>query len=332
MVSSAGRRSAGRRVVLVGCVASLVAACSSDGGDGAATIDGAETTVGADTTTAAVAPGERAGIVDIGDGREVYLQCRGVGEPTVVLVSGFADNADVWNTPADPEGDPRTVDADVAAFSRVCAYDRPGTTSSRSTPVPQPTSAQDAADDLERLLAASGEVGPYVLVGHSYGGPIIRLFASDHPTEVAGMVLVDALSEDLPNLLTTAQRALFEEMNSPPPVADAEALDLQGTVDALEGSPPPPAVPVVVLTADQPQLTPELLASGNLPAGVDQAFADALWSAQLIAQDLLAARFDGAEHVKVTNSNHYIQLYNPQLVIDSIRQVVDTARGTEAED
>ena len=141
-----------------------------------------------------------------------------------------------------------------------------------------------------------------------------------------------ALSEDLPNLLTTTQRALFEELNSPPPVADAEALDLQGTVDTLEGSPPPPAVPVVVLTADQPQLTPELIASGNLPAGVDQAFADALWSAQLIAQDLLAAKFDGAEHVKVTNSTHYIQLYNPQLVIDSIRQVVDTARATEPED
>ena len=46
----------------------------------------------------------------------------------------------------------------------------------------------------------------------------------------------------------------------------------------------------------------------------------------------MAAKFDGAEHVKVTNSTHYIQLYNPQLVIDSIRQVVDTARGTEPED
>ena len=146
------------------------------------------------------------------------------------------------------------------------------------------------------------------------------------------MVLVDALSEDLPNLLTTAQRALFEELNSPPPAADAEGLDLQGTIDALAGAPSPPAVPVVVLTADRPQLTPEVLASGDLPAGVDQAFADALWSAQLIAQDLLAARFDGAEHVKVTNSTHYIQLDNPQLVIDSIRQAVHTVRGTDPQD
>ena len=325
MLGSSGRQGACRLVVLVGCVVSLVGACSSDDGGGA------ETTVGADTTAVAISSDERAGAVDIGDGRELYLECRGTGEPTVVLVSGFADSAEVWNTPADPAGDPQTVFAGVEALSRVCAYDRPGTTSSRSTPVPQPTSAQDAADDLERLLAASGEPGPFVLVGHSYGGPIIRVFASDHPTEVAGMVLVDALSEDLPNLLTTAQRALFEELNSPPPVADAEELDLQGTVDALEGSPPPPAVPVVVLTADQPQLTPEVIASGNVPAGVDQAFADALWSAQMIAQDLLAAKFDGAEHVKATNSTHYIQLYNPQLVIDSIRQVVDTARGTEPE-
>ena len=91
-------------------------------------------------------------------------------------------------------------------------------------------------------------------------------------------------------------------------------------------------MPVIVLTADRPQLTPEVIASGRLPPGVNQTFADALWSAQLAAQDELAAKFPGAEHVTATDSTHYIQYDNPELVIDSVRGVVETVRSTQAED
>jgi hypothetical protein len=87
-----------------------------------------------------------------------------------------------------------------------------------------------------------------------------------------------------------------------------------------------PPVPVIVLTADRPQLTAEVLAAGQLPAGVDQEFADALWASQLAAQEELAKKFPGAEHITNTSSTHYIQLDNPQLVTDSIRQVVDADR------
>jgi pimeloyl-ACP methyl ester carboxylesterase len=287
-----------------------------------------------DTSTQAAAveeaEGDFAGLVDIGGGRQIYMECSGTGSPTVVLESGLRDAADVWSMSSAGEGAP-TVFPEVANFTRVCAYDRPGTvvggeSPSRSDPVSQPTAAQDAAADLHALLSAAEEPGPYVLVGHSYGGPIIRLYASAHPADVAGLVLVDALSEDLPNGLTPTQQALFEEINTPPPDTDAEVLDLQGTFQQLGESPPVPQVPTIVLTADQPQLTAELLASGELPAGVDQEFADALWAAQLAAQDELAKMFPGAEHITNTNSTHYIHTEQPQLVIDSIRQVVDGAR------
>jgi hypothetical protein len=86
---------------------------------------------------------------------------------------------------------------------------------------------------------------------------------------------------------------------------------------------------VVVLTADRPQLTKEALAKGQFPAGVDQEFADALWAAQLAAQDKLAEKFPGAKHITDTNSTHYIQFDNPQLVTDSIRRVVDADRDGE---
>ena len=277
------------------------------------------------------AAADRAGTVDVGGGRELYLECHGTGSPTVILVSGLGDSAEVWSARLD-EADPETpaVSDDVAALTRVCAYDRPGTGGSRSTDVDQPTSAQISADDLHELLIASGEQGPFVLAGHSYGGPIIRLFASDHPDEVAGLVLVDALSEDLQSGLTAAQQVVFEQLNTPTR-ADAEFFDFATLVSQLRDSAPVRDVPVIVLTADTPQLTPEAVASGQLPAGVDQEFADALWAAQLSAQDLLPAKFTDAVHVTDTRSDHYIQLGNPQLVIDSIRDVVVEVRETDQE-
>ncbi len=297
---------------------------------------GAGATTNSAADVAASAPSaDFSGLVDIGGGRKMYMTCRGKGSPTVVLVSGLGDAADVWNVTADPKNE-RPVFAEVAEFTRVCAYDRPGTIRvtdddkpSPSTPVEQPTSAKPAAADLDALLRVSGEPGPYVLAGHSYGGPIIRLYAGAHPAEVGGLVLVDALSEDLPNGLTPKQEALLEELNTPPPGTHAESLEESATFKQLRESPPAPTVPTVVLTADRPQLTKEALAKGRFPAGVDREFADALWAAQLAAQEKLAKKFPGAEHITDTNSTHYIQLENPQLVTDSIRRVVDADRDGE---
>src|SRR5829696_10485105 len=235
------------------------------------------------------------GLVDIGGGRKMYMTCHDTGSPTVVLVSGLGNAADIWSVTADPKNE-RPVFSEVAGFTRVCAYDRPGTRRtddklSPSTPVEQPTSAKAAAADLDALLGASGEPGPYVLAGHSFGGPIIRLYASAHPAEVGGLVLIDALSEDLPGGLTPKQEALFEKINTPPPGTRTETLDESATFQQLRESPPAPPVPTVVLTADRPQLTKEALAKGQFPNGVDQKFADALWAAQLAAQEKLAGKF-----------------------------------------
>src|SRR6266699_1889399 len=118
------------------------------------------------------------GLVDIGGGRKIYLKCQGTGWPAVVLVGGRMASADDWSV-ADKSAP--AVLPQVAKFTRVCAYDRPGTPvgekPSRSDPVPQPTTAKDAVADLHALLSAAGETGPYVLVGHSYGGLVVKLYA-----------------------------------------------------------------------------------------------------------------------------------------------------------
>ena len=119
-------------------------------------------------TTVTTAASDFAMRVDIGGGRKMFIECLGAGAPTVVLVSGLDAAADLWHRPEQP--DP-TVFTGVAKFTRVCAYDRPGTPlgagqPSRSDPVAQPTTPKNAVEDLHAVLRAAHVHGPYVLVGH----------------------------------------------------------------------------------------------------------------------------------------------------------------------
>jgi pimeloyl-ACP methyl ester carboxylesterase len=141
-------------------------------------------------------------LVDIG-GRNVYLECRGTGSPTVILESGYRDRGDPWSLNQFELAGATMVLPGVSAFTRVCTYDRPGTAiilddvlqPSRSDPVPMPRTAPDVVAELQALLRAGKVHDPYVLVGHSFGGLFVRLYTSIHPVRVAGLVLVDALSE-----------------------------------------------------------------------------------------------------------------------------------------
>src|ERR1700736_1439515 len=163
------------------------------------------------STAAAVssAPADFSGLVDIGGGRKMYLECRGAGSPTVVLIAGLKASADDWDIAGRTAP---TVFSGVAHVTRGCAYDRPGTPvgeqPSRSDPVRQPTTAADAVADLHALLTALHEPAPYVLAGHSYGGLIAKLYARTYPHDAAGLVLLDALAEGLQDAQTPDQWAV----------------------------------------------------------------------------------------------------------------------------
>ena len=279
------------------------------------------------SVVASLAAADLLGPVDIGDGRKMYLECRGEGSPAVVLISGKGDRADIWST-TNPDNPGPTVFAGVAKLTRVCAYDRPGTIGvaasepSRSDPIPVPTTAAAGAADLWALLSAAEVPGPYVLVGHSMGGLIARLIASDHGHEVTGLVLVDALSEDLYNGLTHDQQAILERLNT-----GVEDYDMLATFEQVRKAPPVAPMPVVVLTAGRPQLTPDVIESGQLPPEVTLAFVDALWAAQMTAQDRLASLFPGGTHVEVRDSTHYIHIDQPEVVVDAIGDVVEAVRA-----
>ena len=284
----------------------------------------------------AAVSGDFAGLVDIGGGRKMYLECRGTGSPSVVLVGGLRASADDWSL-ADKSAP--AVFPEVAKFTRVCAYDRPGTPvdekPSRSDPVPQPTTTGDAVADLHALLTAAGEPGPYVLVAHSYGGLVARLYASTYPKDVCGLVLVDALSEGLQDAETPeqwpTQRKLVEgDVREDLVLYPAlERIDIDRSFDQVRAAPPLHSVPLVVLSADRPwgPQVRSMIAAGKLPSDVPPGFGYVTDAAQKKAQERLAKLVPNAKHITKTNSGHEIPKEQPQLVIDSIRQVVDVVRS-----
>lgn len=140
------------------------------------------------------APGR---LIDVG-GWRLHLNCtgtRGGPTPIVILESGAGDFSVDWSL----------VQPDIARFARVCSYDRAG--SGWSDLGPRPRTMHQIAYELHTLLGKGGEPPPYVLVGHSYGGALVRVYQSMYPAEVVGMVLVEAMSDD-PRRLTADGRVV----------------------------------------------------------------------------------------------------------------------------
>ena len=257
----------------------------------------------------------------------MYMECAGQGSPTVILISGGGIAGDVWYSPL---GKQPTVFPTIARRARVCSYDRPGATRaraeggiSRSDPVPQPVTPAASAGDLQALLDASGEVGPYVLAAHSYGGLVARYFANRHPDEVAGMVLIDSFSPELRDAMVEQWPAWIIGNTTPPAIiADYpgyERVDFDVALDQVQQDKELAAMPMVVLTADAPY--PAMTQPG-VPKGLNVV----IRKAQDVSQVKVADLVPGAEHITETHSGHDIMLENPVLVSQSILDVIGAVR------
>jgi pimeloyl-ACP methyl ester carboxylesterase len=214
------------------------------------------------------------------------------------------------------------VETAIAGTTRVCSYDRPGTGGGASDPAEGPRTGEDAVADLHALLEAAEVPGPYVLVGHSIGGIFVRLYAHAYPDEVAGLVLVDSSHEDqntqLEEMIGPEAWEQMEQMMAQFP--NPEGMDLEATLNEMSdarASGSLPAVPLVVVTAGQPQVSP--LMPPEWPA--EEQFA--------IHQELqvdLASLIPGGVQVIAAQSSHYVHQSQPDIVIDAIEQVVMGAR------
>jgi len=168
-------------------------------------------------------------LVDIG-GRKLHLDCIGLGNPTVVLVHGTGAFSFDWGL----------VQPKVGTFGRVCSYDRAG--NAWSDPVSTPQTFREMADDLHTLMRNAGETGPFVLVGHSGGGELVRVFAAAWPDDIGGAVLVDTGHPDALSIINgRLVRRTAENL-----------IDLQPPVKSGDSAPQPTPVPARVEKIEPP--------------------------------------------------------------------------------
>lgn len=236
-------------------------------------------------------------LVDVG-GHRLYVKCTGRGGPTVILEAALANTSATWNA----------IQPQIARFTTVCSYDRAYLGRSDRSPT-FPITAQSSVDELRTLLRNAGIRGPYVLVGHSYGGWLVQLFArQDGGRRVTGVVLVDATPLDQP--------AIDDRFGRPTPRPEQipEPVDLRTSSQQLLGAPPFPQVPLDVLR--------RTVFPPTFPAEFRQI---------LIERQEAAARLSCRGRLIVAEgAGHFIHIDRPDLVIASIERVVEAAGRTQA--
>jgi pimeloyl-ACP methyl ester carboxylesterase len=248
-------------------------------------------------------------------GRRLALARAGVGAPTVVLETGLEAESEEWEP----------VFQEVKQFTSVCRYDRANR--GRSDPAPKPRSAQDFVADLYSLLVAAAIPRPLVLVAHSLGGLIVRLYAHQYPHYVAGLVLVDPMHEDQfdrigplipapfpgePEALT--QLRSFWTTDWRDPAKNQEGVDFPASQAQAHAIDSLGDIPMLVLTSGTflREAPPELAAHLHM-----------LW--QEMHRELMQ-QSSNATQILVETSGHFIQREQPEAIVAAIRQMLETVR------
>lgn len=295
-------------------------------------------------------------LVDVG-GYQLHLHCTGEGNPTVIL-DAMGTGWSIYWTRVQPE---------LAKLTRVCSYDRAGFGWSDSGPLPR--TGDRMAEELHQLLIRSGIDGPYILIGHSLGGFIMRLFREAHRNDVVGIVLVDAGHErqfeqeefrkfvapgaimfPIIRAMTTIglTRLLFsldaipslfskQEESVQPDIRlllrmgwmqtryfgtmDAEGTALRETCTQVIRAGSLGDLPLIVLTATGP------IWWSDMPPDIDQAKFRKMW---LELQADLPKLSANSRQLFADHSSHFMNFDQPDLIINSVRQMVETTRQKAA--
>jgi pimeloyl-ACP methyl ester carboxylesterase len=280
-----------RRIVTIVVLAVLLASCSGAGDD--------STTTQPPTTRAAT--GELDAAFDVG-GHKLHLRCEGTGSPgspTIVYLHGLGgDGSDI-----------KSINTPLASQARVCTYDRLNV--GRSDSDPGRHTGADSVRDLHALLAAAAVPGPYLLVGFSFGGLLAIMYAGTYPDQVMGLVSLDGslpTDDQVDQLIPADERTQVMAEQE----ANQERVQFYPTVDQAKTLVAKvPDVPVTYLAARPVELPP------NWPVKRMQAF--------IRAKQVQFTRTVAKGRLVEVQSSHDIDLNKPELVIQELQRILDTA-------
>jgi pimeloyl-ACP methyl ester carboxylesterase len=241
------------------------------------------------------------------DGKDQHILDLGSGEPVVVFVSGFGSHLTSYDR----------VQRAVSGFTRTISYDRAGVGKSQLTVANR--SLDTMVDELNRILEQENIPGPYVLVGHSSGGHIVRYFADTYPAKVAGIVLIDPtpeyMDDEIRRLKTPTEVKSYDSLNEhgrDPSWAEG----VKGEADYFDANELkikkirfPDQIPITVLTAMNMRESRH-----SFLKGVNQI--------KLALHKKWLTDAPHIRHVLAHRSGHYIHIDEPKLVISEIRTMV----------
>jgi pimeloyl-ACP methyl ester carboxylesterase len=220
-----------------------------------------------------------------------WLHCRGSGPVTVLVITGLGAPASTWSG----------VRPSLEGLTRTCVYDRPGLGHSPARPdAGRVVDAGLHARELAALLTAAGEHGPFVVVGHSYGGLIARAFVHAYRARVRGLLLAESVTPDDPTLGRYWTEA-------------GHRVDMVASSAATGGGPKLGVLPLLVLSASNPE-------GDHLggPSYGQPAWMVTLWRTQQHADRALSR--DAIQ--VIARSGHVLQQDDPPAVVEAVRELV----------
>jgi pimeloyl-ACP methyl ester carboxylesterase len=232
------------------------------------------------------------------NGHRLFGLLQGEGETTVILDAGLGGTSEDWSK----------VQPEVAKFSKVISYDRAGLGHSDKASIPR--TCEDIVSDIRNLLMAANLPSPYILVAHSWSGINARWYANQYPEEIGGMILIDAVHE---NKYERFEKILSEEpanrmwASLKDPSKNDESIDRIASIKQVRSNPRVFDFPLIVLTraTDTDEMN--------------------------IVETSLQAEFlklsSKSKQYFSKYDDHYIQNSEPELVIDSICQVVESVKA-----
>ncbi|MFH1046157.1 MAG: alpha/beta hydrolase [Candidatus Omnitrophota bacterium] len=283
-------------------------------------------------------------LFDVG-GYKLHLHTAGSGSPTVVMDSGLRGYSLSWYG----------VEAELAKITRVCTYDRAGL--GWSEPGPLPRTSQQIVNELHTLLAKADIPGPYILVGHSFGGLNMRLYASQFPQEVLGLVLIDSPPDqiadyfpELMNKIQIAQRLLlnFGRLTAPigitrllnwpmsplnlpgeiQPIASARGFRLPAYDTTYEETVSLPISIQQLRHAQLPSAMPIKVLIHTRPYSVFGVSAEEARRVEEVWRDL-ALRELSPHNIIMVKGDHNLHIKQPQIVINAVNELIEEIKAQQ---